>query len=143
MLLNLLQKRGDAIKDVKWMDVKMIDMVINEHIKQNFENLRTPVSVFIAFESEEGYNRALAIKENGMEVFWKGEKLSFEAAPEPTDIIWENRQITRRQRLWNLVITVINTLILLAFSFWFIFFLKQKEYEAHVKYEEMDCQEVD
>ena len=33
MLLNLLQKRGDAIKDVKWMEVKMIDMVINEHIK--------------------------------------------------------------------------------------------------------------
>jgi hypothetical protein len=121
------------------MDVKLIDMVIHEHIRANFQNLRTPVSVFIAFESEEGYNRALAIKENGMQVLWMGEKLSFEAAPEPNDIIWENRQITRRQRLWNTVITVVNTLLLLAFSFWFIFFLKQKEHEAHVKYEEMDC----
>lgn len=99
-------------------------MDINQHIKENFENLRTPVSVFIAFESEEGYNRALAIKENEMDIEWRGKKLSFDAAPEPTDIIWENRQITRNRRIINTVITVINTLILLAFSFWFIFFLK-------------------
>jgi len=52
-------------------------MEINEHMHAHFEDLRTPVSVFITFESEEGYNRALSIKENKLDVKWMDQTLNF------------------------------------------------------------------
>ena len=114
-------------------------MEINEHIEKNLEDLRTPLSVIIAFESEEGYNRALAINDNHMDIEWLGLKVGFDAAPEPTDIIWENRQFTHGMRIQKLIVTVLVTLLLLGLSLWIIFTLQFRSHEGENKYEVVDC----
>jgi hypothetical protein len=72
-----------------------------------------------------------------------GKDLEFEAAPEPTDIIWENRQITTRSRYIRLAIAIFITLILLSISFTIIIMLKQKAMESNKKYGEANCKEVE
>ena len=80
---------------------------ISEYLKakdgENLDNLQRPCTVFISFEAEEGYQRALLYNEvidfrnkedctREMVVYNKfvGEDIQIEDAPEPTDIIWEN-----------------------------------------------------
>lgn len=104
--------------------------------------MRTPVSAFITFESEEGYNRAIAIKEQKIDINWLGTKLEFDAAPEPTDIIWENREITENSRMLRLFVAILATLVLLAISFTVIIVLKQKAMASNAKYTEANCGEI-
>ena len=90
----MLRKRGVCIKNNDWEGLKKMDVKIQDEKNKSFQDLMTPVSVFITFESEEGYNRALAIKNQNMSINWNGQRVAFDPAPEPTDIIWENRQFT-------------------------------------------------
>ena len=69
-VINLLRERGEYIMNEKWAKVDEISEKINE-LKKNpkdFEELTTPCSVFMTFETEEGYERAkqmeTAINEN-------------------------------------------------------------------------------
>jgi hypothetical protein len=101
----------------------------------------TPVSVFLTFESEEGYNRALKCQDN--DIYWKDQQLSFSPAPEPTDIIWENRQFSTKKRVLRACYAILIILILLAISFVIIVTLKQKQIENNLKYADADCQEID
>ena len=58
-IINLLKKRGTFIGTEKWEDLKKINGTINEKIKdeQILNELQTPCSIFVTFESEEGYQR--------------------------------------------------------------------------------------
>jgi len=60
-----------------------------------------------------------------------GRPLKFDPAPEPTDIIWENREITNSQRLVRMLVAIVVTLILLSISFTIIIVLKQKSMESN------------
>ena len=60
-IINNLRKRGNFIKTEKWDKVdeindKIDNMLQNEHL---LNELQTPCSVFMTFESEEGHNRAV------------------------------------------------------------------------------------
>jgi hypothetical protein len=50
-----------------------------------------PVGAFITFESEEGLQRCLSLRNSESKVQILGEKPKLKEAPEPTNIIWENR----------------------------------------------------
>jgi Cytosolic domain of 10TM putative phosphate transporter len=142
VLIKRLVKRGLCIKNADWEGLKKADAQVQQALQDNFEALRTPVSVFVTFESEEGYNRALAIKEHNLKIDWMGRPLLFDPAPEPTDIIWENRELTNSQRLVRLLITIAITLVLLGISFTVIIVLKQKSMESNQKYGDADCLEI-
>jgi hypothetical protein len=141
-LLKLLRTRGTYIKNLDWDNLKKIDEEIQTCKTEKYQDFMTPVSVFITFESEEGYNRALVIAEKDLPINWMGQKLRFDPAPEPTDIIWENRELTNTDRIKRLIITILVTLFLLAISFTIIIMLKQKAMENNIKYGEADCREV-
>lgn len=51
----------------------------------------TPVSCFITFETEEGFQRALTMNSIKSDVRILGEKVHIEEGTEPTNVIWENR----------------------------------------------------
>lgn len=61
---------------------------------KDFQGMNTPVSCFVTFESEEGFQRALSIAEKKLDVTILGEKSQITEAPEPTNVIWEHRQYT-------------------------------------------------
>lgn len=58
-IIDLLTQRGTAIKSEKWDQQLQIEQKINDLKNEKFNNLTTPCSVFMTFESEEGVNRAL------------------------------------------------------------------------------------
>ena len=68
---------------------------------KNLAKYNRPVTAFLTFENEEGLNRCKAYTQvvesddsfKHMETIL-GEKVNFEDAAEPTDIIWENRRFT-------------------------------------------------
>ena len=103
-IIQLLRKRGSLIQEEKWEKVDAVSDEINELKKdpKEFEELTTPCSVFMSFESEEGYERAkgldTAIKnDSSLEKlkYWLGNHtIEIQEASEPSDIIWENRQYT-------------------------------------------------
>lgn len=54
-LIHLLRKRGAAIKADKFDDMRKIDTEINDYKNANLDKCTRPCSVFMTFESEEGY----------------------------------------------------------------------------------------
>ena len=68
-----------------------------------FDDLCTPCSIFMTWESEEGVNRALSYnatidtereKYEDIRYFVGDHEIEVQQASEPSDIIWENRQFT-------------------------------------------------
>lgn len=58
-IIHLLKKRGGFIGTENWDDLKKINGEINEKIKDPhvLDELQTPCSVFVTFDTEEGYQR--------------------------------------------------------------------------------------
>ena len=103
-IIQLLRKRGSLIQAEEWAKVDAVSDEINKlkNDPKEFEELTTPCSVFMSFESEEGYERAKELDtaiENDPNLehlkYWLGNHtIEIQEASEPSDIIWENRQYT-------------------------------------------------
>ena len=65
-----------------------------------------------------------AKKINGSEE-WMGVPITLDPAPEPTDIIWENRHFTESEKLIRLLITIGVIFLFLGVTFFTIFYLKK------------------
>ena len=101
--------------------MRQIDQKINELKDSDFDRLTTPCAVFMTFETEEGYNRALEMEKTCKDnpdlqhlmVWLEKHKFEIKAAAEPSDIIWENRHVTPLQRtkkailVWTILILVL------------------------------------
>lgn len=61
-IISLLRERGLAIRKESWDEMRKIDQKINELKDNEFERITTPCSVFMTFETEEGYNRAIEME---------------------------------------------------------------------------------
>lgn len=118
-LINILRNRGMAIKNQQWNKVREIEAKINELKTNQLEKFNRPCSVFMSFENEEGVQRALKFQEvcespetnpalKQLLYWFNDENVTVEIQPasEPSDIIWENRHFTPRQRFRKSVITV-------------------------------------
>ena len=109
--------------------MEFIDKKINETKNNHLEELMTPCSVFMTFENEEGANRAMNFNEvvNSDPQYadlgiWLGKfDLMIEAASEPSDIIWENRHFTDRERVKKKLIVILLMTLLLFTSFCLIY----------------------
>lgn len=102
-----------------------------------------PVGAFVTFESEEGFQRCITLKRKESTVKILGERPKLKSASEPTDIIWENREITPLSRFLRLTFVTFIALILLALSFSVIIRLKQRAIAANQKYVKQECQEIE
>lgn len=103
----------------------------------------TPVSCFITFESEEGYQRALSLsKSSHHEIKILGYKPQVSEAPEPTNVIWEHRQITHAQRVFRFILSVLIIVFLLMCSFSIIVVLKRMGNDYNKKYVVSDCKQL-
>lgn len=145
-LINLLRQRGTFIKFEKYDKMREVDEKINEFKKANHEDVSRPVTAFLTFENEEGFNRAKNYNEAVLndENFAEyrtllGEQINIEEASEPTDIIWENRHFTSWDRLIRTIYVVCVVAVLLFISFMLIFMCSKKSVEGVLKYPKVDC----
>ena len=106
----------------------------------------------MTFENEEGYNRALKYNETvqmkeyaHLKKWLDTHEILIEDAPEPSDIIWENRHFTKWHQT-KMKFVVYGTLtILLLLSFLFIFIMSSISQTLLKKYPyktEKDCQNL-
>ena len=75
--------------------------------------LLMPKCAFVSFESEEGYNYMADLTE--IEI--SGRKSKMGEAPEPTNVIWENRDFDKQIRYTNLIYVIIAVLTVLFITF--------------------------
>ena len=89
------------------------------------DKLVRPVTAFLTFNTQEGYERALRywgpeakdgklITENH-KIF--DTRIKVEPAPEPSNIIWENRHISDREQNRNKCFVTLGILFLLGIAF--------------------------
>lgn len=149
--IHLLRERGNCIKTEDWAGMEKVDKKINEIKNTQLEDFTTPCSIFMSFELEEGVHRALqmdALCKSDPRLAdlttWLGKfEIEIQQASEPTDIIWENRQYTPRQRLCKSVFVTIFLVFLLACSFLLILICSQSSNRLLNKYPTtIDCDPI-
>jgi hypothetical protein len=91
-----MTKRGKLIGSEKWEDLKKLNKEISDKLHEDkfMNDMQTPVSLFVTFETEEGHSRA-CVYNDFPQAKLLGQELDLQEASEPTDIIWENRQLTQ------------------------------------------------
>ena len=114
-----------------WKKARKITKKINELKDSNLEKLTKPVSEFVTFQTEEGYLRALQATEN---ITLLGERAVISKASEPTNIIWENREVGFISRLLRGIGILIVLGLTCIFCFSIIVTLMRYNDYAYEKY---------
>lgn len=150
-VINWLKKRGTLIKTEKWEKVAAINDTIAKGIKEDkklLDSMQRPVSVFCTMETEEGYTRATKYNElitisdfKHMDTLLNSE-VEIQEASEPTDIIWENRAFTPRQRSFKRCIVYFLILVMLTISAVIIFFCTLAANAKKFRYPKVDCDTI-
>jgi hypothetical protein len=109
--------------------------------EKDLQSLTKPVSAFITFETQDGFERACEFKGsfkcNGEIIAdheFDGAPLYFEDAPEPTNIIWEHRENSYSTQTRRTIIVTCVIMLLLLGAFFAFFYLKQVTVENYRKY---------
>lgn len=99
----------------------------------------TPKCAFVNFESEEGYN--FMADQSEIEVAGSPSKMA--EAPEPTNVIWENRDFDKSIRYGNLVKVILAVLIVLFITFIATAQAKTMTNDLTLKYDEsVNCKDM-
>jgi hypothetical protein len=107
-----------------------------------FTDFIKPISAFITFEEEDAYLFALEFKEHLTKPARDqllNEDLYFEKATEPTNIIWENRHLTTKERFKRALKVTLIIIVLICISFTIIFYCKSYSIKVGDKYPAVDC----
>lgn len=149
-IIKLLKKRGAAITNAKFDKLEEINEQIQKIKEEEIANLVQPVAAFITFETQEGYERACNIKKQTKLFFFEEatrefmeEPLAFEEAPEPTNIIWENRHISGKNQFVRKVLVAISVLLFLILALVIFSLLKRTVLQNQLQYPPTtDCQMI-
>jgi hypothetical protein len=125
-LINLLRARGSCIQQQKYDEMRKIENQISQLKNEEYAKFTRPVCAFIIFEEEDGQ---IIADEFEPEFTWDGKQLPakieflgdglfFIDATEPTNIIWENRHFTPKERFTRAIkaTAIIVLLILVSFA---------------------------
>ena len=86
----------------------------------NYENIRTPRYVYVTFKKDVAFHKILKLSENKeTSLQYQGETLKIQRAQQPTNILWENFEFTKKQRRvrWGASISCIAISGILYFIF--------------------------
>ena len=84
--------RAAALKASKFEAAEEIDRRLTEEKNKSFDRLVRPNHFFCTFRHETGQHRTLEMRD---EFEFQGEKLhGIKRACEPTDLLWENTEVT-------------------------------------------------
>ena len=128
-LIKLLRVRGQHIMYQNYDKMREVEKEISILKEAKYDDLTTPVDAFITFEAEDGFIMAMEFEErkngsiNETKIFMNI-PLVLDDAPEPTNIIWENRHLSDEDYLKRGLQVFAIVIFLLAVSFTTIFLCK-------------------
>lgn len=151
-LISLLQERGKCIVYQKYERMHEIENEISELKKNQYDDFTKPVCAFITFEEEAGVNRALDYEkikpwvgsplESEQRILGGTQELEIKPASEPTNIIWQNRQIEGKEKLKRMIISLLIIVFLISASFTAILMCKQYSIKVGSKYPTVSCDPI-
>lgn len=120
-LLDMLRKRGDHIKFQQWDKLNEINAKITSELRKDgvMDTVITPKCAFVSIESELAYN-VIATRDSIVLDLKNGQgvkTLKVAEAPEPTNVIWENRDLVKSIRYARLMLVIIAVLVVLFMTF--------------------------
>jgi len=153
-LIRALRDRGALIGAGAFHKVPEKDDLLNTIIEQDIDKLQQPVCAFVTFTQQEAYERCEGhylkyLRTDGSvnteyePLMLLGEPTTVTAAPEPSNVIWENLEVTPVQRGCRktgvtLLITLFIFLTFLLYSA-----LKSRAGENKLKYPtKVDCEGI-
>lgn len=172
-LIRMLTERGSLITKGKMDKVPELNEKIDAQAKDKRTDYIRPVAAFITFEKQEGKDRALkyfvdpntAVEEEDdfdnqgdgthltqqrRELVAKvdkklmDEELIMTQAPEPQEILWENRHITKKQQAFAKVIVSFMVIIFLLAMFVLFTWMKSKAIKNMWRYPStVNCNSTD
>lgn len=123
-LLALLQQRGTMIVAGKYGSLAEVNKQIETCVYQNKDEIIRPVTAFISFETQEGYERAVKawlLEGHGNVMNLQNSLLKdlihLRSAPEPSNILWENLHVSPTQRIVRTIVVAIVIFLLLLGMF--------------------------
>ena len=150
-VITWLKKRGEYIKSEKYELLEEL----NEEIDKGLENqelldkLQKPCSCFVTFETEEGYARAQLYNKQVEEKvlpryygYFLEEKIDIQEASEPTDIIWENRQISPSWRFQRSIIVWLIIVLMILVSAAIIYVCSYTSIALKLRYPITNCKSI-
>lgn len=93
-LLRTLERRTAALKAAKFDKATELEAELTRLKDENLEKFMRPNTFYVTFKYEDTLVRAV---EMGAFDFCE-EKIALKRAKEPTNIIWENRDVSKRRR---------------------------------------------
>lgn len=126
-LLDRLRDRGDCIKYQQWAELNEINKTITKEIHDDLQGqakLLVPKCAFVSIESETAYNVLAGESEIEFDFEFVNENnvaqkktTKIAEAPEPTNVIWENRDFNKATRYTRLILVISAVLIVLFITF--------------------------
>ena len=120
-LIKVLRKRGGNIAAQNFDAVRETEKEVNTLIQENFDELTRPTAAFITFDNDLGKILAENAYKKDKNRKLLGMPMKFKQASEPTDIIWENRHLTKGDIRSRELVAFLIIGFLLFLSFLFIF----------------------
>ena len=147
-ILDELRKRGEHIKFQRWDKLNEINAKITSELRQpgKIEECIMPKSAFVSIENELAYN-VIATRDS-IEIDLKNgqpkQTLKVAEAPEPTNVIWENRDLSKTIRYARLILVITAVLVVLFLTFLATVKAKAMTNDLIGKYDEsINCNEIE
>lgn len=146
-LLDGLRTRGEHIIYGEWDKLNELNRSMTEkiHKDSNLEDITTPKCAFVSIESETYYNYLSDVETEGEKgkIIIAGVKSSVKEAPEPTNVIWENRDFDKQVRWAKFILVCIAVIFVLFLTFLATVKAKSMTNDLIGKYDDsINCQEM-
>lgn len=151
-IIKQLTARGTLLTNARFQDVVKTEDQINKILSTTSQELVVPIYAFIIFTNQEAnercqnyLHRSIGGKRNKNRKNFKflGDIPIFKDAPEPTNIIWENLEITPAQGRRRKCFTYMVILIFIFSVFLLFTFLKSRSGKNKLMYPvSTDCKAI-
>lgn len=112
-LLRLLELRANHLKAANFVKAEAIENELTRLKNEHFDEYMRPNTFYVTFKYEDTLVKAITDLKDFE--FCK-ERISLKRAKEPTNIIWENRDVTKTQRrMYGAAVISIMAVILIGF----------------------------
>jgi len=90
-----LTERGDALKTGQIIKARKIEDKLKELKERYYNKMSKPTIAYVIFNEEEAALRARKVKNK--QIMFYDKTITFSRPPEPSNIIWENKNISKKQ----------------------------------------------
>ncbi|CDW91332.1 UNKNOWN [Stylonychia lemnae] len=148
VIIRKLMDRGTYIMSSEQDKIIKVEQELDNILTEKQEEFSEPVRAYIIFQDEEGYQRACHMSKQTVccqdraDHYWYGKPVYFKAAPEPSNIMWENQYWPFWLKTFRKISTFLIVVLILLVQVSFMFLITKKNVQFQSKYPIVDCHDI-